>query len=147
LLLFAEDVRAIEVSALAILFAELRGLEEIQGFEVRHVIRRVLWKLRHTDLRRELSDQIALERRVVDQHHRVEADVEAIDHAAEVVRFVVPVGNEAADIGLGQHHVAVLLKRLASLVLVVLAANPEDDPARAELLQPQLEVDVRFAVP
>src|SRR5215212_4137808 len=74
LLVLALDVGPVEVGASPVLLAELNRLEQIQGFEIRHEVGRILWHLRHTNLRYELAYEIALERGVVDERDRVEPD-------------------------------------------------------------------------
>src|ERR671925_310851 len=146
LLVLALRIRSIKRGALPVLVAELRCLEEIERLQIGNEIGRVLWQLGYADFGDELADEVALEGRVVEEDDRVEADAETLGERSEVVGLVVPVRDETADIGLRQDHVRVAPEGSAGLVVVVLAADAEDDPAPRELLEPVLELDERLSL-
>ena len=84
---------------------------------------------------------------LIQEHHGIQTDVQPLRQEAEVAGLVVPVGNETGQVGFAQHHVGVLLKRLAGPGLIVLAAHRQQDTALAELFEEVLQAHEAFACP
>ena len=129
-----------------ILRGERGGLEQVQLGEEADVLHWVVGQLGRDDLRQRVSHQLALERAVVQEHDRVEADVQRLADAADVVGLGPPVGDEDRDVLLAQHHVGMALEGLERGRVVVLAAHGEHDAAPLELAQILLQAVVRLAV-
>ncbi len=104
----APRIVAVEVGALPVLGGERRRFEVSGRGERPRIQRGVVGQLGNGDLRQHLANQAALDRVVVDEHHRVEPERELLRDRGDVRRLVVPVRLEDGDVVLPQQHVGVL---------------------------------------
>ena len=113
-----------------------------QGLEIE---RRILGQFRHHDLGQELAHDVALERIVVEEDQRIEADVQGLLDKADIVGLVVPVGDEDGNILFLERHVGMLAERQDGVGVLVLADHGENDPAPFQFANELLEPDERLA--
>ena len=114
----------------AVLVGDRDALEiATSGQDAGHQRGIVVGDLRHRDFRQFAAYQVALERVIVEEHQAVDADVQLAGDPAQVGRLVVPVGDEAGDVGAAQQHLGMLVERQPRIGLVVLRADREDHAA------------------
>src|SRR5207302_2651355 len=97
------------------------------------------------DLGKAARDELALERVVVDEDDRIEADLQLRRQRAYVSRLVVPVRLERAEIIEAQNHVRKRLECFARNLRIVLAGDRQNDPSLLQFLQIALEVGIGLA--
>src|ERR1017187_5556570 len=85
------------------------------------------------------ANQIPLKRSVVHEHHGIETDVQCLLDQFDVINLVVPVSNEDCDVIEAKRHPRMIAKHFFCSLLLVLAANRENDSALLEFPRPLLE--------
>ena len=125
----AADIALVLAGTLPI-FPGNRHALKISGIgQAGHHPGRVLRDFRHRHHRQLTADQGALGRVVVHEHHRIQADAEAVGDGAQIAGLVLPVGLETGDIHALQQHVRMPLERLHRVGLVVLGAHGQNHAA------------------
>ena len=140
------DVCAVEVGPLKVLGAEGDRLEIAVSFQRLDVAGRVLGQFGHGHFRDQPTGDRALGRVVVDEHQGVRADIELVGDLPEVACLVIPVGNEAGDVGQAEDHLGVFLEDLARDGVGVLGAHGQDDAALSQGLHVPLERQIGLAL-
>jgi hypothetical protein len=96
-------------------------------------------QLQGQDLGTVRADLGALDRVVVDEHERVEPQVQGAGQIAQVRRFGLPVDARVHDVLAPEHHVGATLEHLPDVVLGVLAAQAHQRALGALLDEPPLQ--------
>src|SRR5579863_10618909 len=92
-----------------------------------------------------MPDAIALNRVVVDEHDRIEAEIKLLRKLLDVARFVVPVDSPAGKIFCSQDHFGMRRDRFECDTLIVFAHDPEQHPAPCEGAKGGLKIAVCLA--
>src|SRR5205085_1354351 len=97
------------------------------------VVRRILGEFGNRDHRQFAADDVALERIVIGENQRVDPNVQCGGDPANVGSLVVPVGDEATDVGSFQDHLRMPLERSQRIFFIVLGANRQNHAALRQL--------------
>ena len=116
------------------------GFKQIQAPQALQIQRRILRKLRDRDLRDHGSHQLPLKGVVIQKYHAVHSDVQGLLDGADIPGLILPVCHKHGEVLQPQHHLRMLLKGLLCGVLVVFAADRQEDPPVFQFLQPFLEI-------
>ena len=117
----------------AVLVRERNRLEIACGGQCARIKGRIVGQFGDRDEGKLAADLHAFGRIVVEEHERVDADVEGRGNRPQIGRLVRPVSLKDGDMILTQEHVRMIAEGKARVVLVVLAADRKNDASRPKL--------------
>ena len=104
------------------------------------IAQRIGGQLDHVDHRQFGSNRGPFDRIVVDEHQRVQADVERLGDLAQVVGLGVPIGANGGEVLPLEQHLGMRVERVEHGLLVVLARHGQQEAALAQAEQGRLKV-------
>jgi hypothetical protein len=93
----------------------------------------------HSDHGQNRADEITLDRIVVDEDERIEADIQFLSDGPDVARLVIPVHHEGSDVASLEKHLGVRVEGGDRIRFIVLGADGQDYAAPGKITRIALE--------